>query len=506
MRCTFDALRGDENMTAMLHSRDMLRKCLFASISVVALAAATPAAFAAGAGILDKTFGADGNTDGTPDGVVSTSLGSGDDVANAVARAPNGEIVIAGSHFAKGSSDIIVARYTHAGKLDKTFGADGNSDGTPDGVVDVSLGDGDDVATSVVVQPDSKVVVAGYHLDGKSKNIFVARFNENGSLDKGFGADGNADGAPDGVVNVSLGDGDDVARAVALQPDGKIVVAGDTVKGSSSNILVARFNKDGTLDKAFGADAGSDGTPDGFVSLDLGAGDDLANGLAIDGDGKIIVAGSHKDNGSNNIIVARFSKDGTLDKGFGADGNSDGTPDGVVSQSLGAGDDVARAVALDEKGRIVIAGTNTSTGGSSNILLARFLRDGKLDAAFGADGGSDGTPDGFVSLDLGKGDDAAASMGIQPDGKIVVAGYHTDGGSKNIVVARYLDNGNLDAAFGADGNSDGTPDGVFGISLGAGDDVANGLLIDGSKLIVVAGSTEDKDKSKNIVLLRLLAE
>ncbi len=482
------------------------RKLLLAGISTIVFAAATQVALAAGAGSLDKTFGADGNSDGTPDGVVSTSLGNGDDVANAVARAPDDKIVVVGSHVAKGSADIIVARYNRDGTLDKAFGADGNADGTPDGVVDLSLGNGDDVATAVAVLPNRKIVVAGYHQSGTSKNIFVARLNKNGSLDKTFGADAGADGTPDGVVNVSLGDGDDIARGVALEPGGKIVVVGDTVKGASSNIVVARFNKNGTPDKSFGADSGADGTPDGFVSLDLGAGNDVANSVVIDGAGRILVAGSHNDKGSDNIIVARFDRNGKLDKAFGADGNSDGTPDGVVSESLGEGNEVARAVALDKKGRIVVAGTAAGKDGSSNFVLARFLQNGKLDAAFGADGGSDGTPDGFVSLDLGKGDDAATSLGIQPNGKIVVAGFHTDGTSKNIAVARYLADGRLDKTFGADGGGDGTPDGVFGISLGDGDDVANALAIDGSKLIVVAGSTEDKDHSKNIVLLRLLAK
>ncbi|MBS7539274.1 hypothetical protein [Ancylobacter lacus] len=482
------------------------RTCLLSGISTLVLLTAAPSAFAGGAGVLDKTFGADGNKDGTPDGVVSTSLGSGDDIATAVARTPDDKLVVVGSHVANGSSDVIVARYNHDGTLDKSFGKDGGKDGTPDGVVDVSLGDGNDVATAVAVQPDRKIVVAGYHQDGKSKNIFVARFNRNGTLDKSFGADGNADGAPDGVVNVSLGDGDDIARAVALAADGKIVVAGDTVKGDSSNIVVARFNADGTVDKRFGADAGADGTPDGFVSIDLGAGDDVANGLAIERDGEIVVAGSHREKGSDNIIVARLTRNGKLDKGFGADGGKDGTPDGVVSESLGDGNDVARAVALDKKGRIVIAGTTTAKDGSSNMVLARFRHDGSLDASFGVDGGGDGTPDGFVAVDLGKGDDAATSIGLQPDGKIVVAGYHTDGNSKNIAVVRVLPDGRLDKSFGADGGKDGTPDGVFGISLGDGDDVANSLVIDGSRLIVVAGSTDDKDHSKNIVLLRLLAK
>jgi len=482
------------------------RQYWLAGISTLVLAAATSAALAAGAGSLDTSFGADGNDDGTPDGVVSTSLGNGDDIASAVTRAPGDKIVVAGSHFAKGSSDFVVARYNRDGTLDASFGADGGSDGTPDGVVDVSLGEGDDVATAVVAQPDGKIVVAGYHQEGASRNIFLARLEANGALDASFGADGNVDGTPDGIVNVSLGDGDDIARGLALQPDGKIVVVGDTVSGDSSNIVVARFNANGSADETFGADGGSDGTPDGFVGLDLGAGDDVANGLVIDADGKIVVAGSHSDEGSDNIIVARFEPNGKLDSSFGVDGGSDGTPDGVVGQSLGEGDDVARAVALDGEGRIVIAGTTIAKDGSSNFVLARFLPTGQLDAAFGADGGTDGTPDGFVSLDLGKGDDAAAAIGIQSDGKIVAAGSHAEGDSKNIALARYLPNGQLDTGFGADGNDDGTPDGVFAISLGDGDDVANDMILDGDKLVVVAGSTEAKDGSQNFVLLRLLTE
>ena len=475
------------------------RGLLLAGVSIVMLGVTEPQialAVEMGAGALDVTFGK-GTSDGTPDGVVNTSLGNGDDVANALARAEDGKIVVAGSHAQNGSTDVVVLRYNRDGTLDKSFGK--ANDGTPDGVVDYSLGAGDDVATAVAVQPDGRIVVAGYHVDGNSKNIFVMRVNRDGSLDKHFGADAGKDGTPDGVVNVSLGDGDDIARGIALEADGKIVVVGGTVKGSSANIVVARFNRNGSLDKSFGADGGNDGTPDGFVSLDLGEGDDVANGVAIQRDGKIVVAGSHRDSKSANVIVARFLKNGGLDKGFGK--SDDGTPDGVVSESLGDGDDVARAVEIDAKGRIVLAGTTTAKDGSSNIVVARMKPDGTMDTSFGSDAGSDGTPDGFVATDLGKGNDEATSLALQADGKIVVAGDHEDNGSKNIVVARYLANGKLDADFGK--SDDGAPDGVVNLSLGEGDDVANGVMMDGRKLIVVAGTTEAKDKSKNIVVLRL---
>lgn len=479
------------------------RRLLIAGASVLITSAMVPhMSFAAslGAGALDTSFGK-GSDDGTPDGVVSTSLGNGDDIGSAVARAPDGKIVVVGSHDAGGSHDIVILKYNRDGTLDKSFGSDGAKDGTPDGVVDYSLGAGDDVATSVAIQSDEKIIVAGYHVDGNSKNLFVMRVNHDGTLDKHFGADQGNDGTPDGVVNLSLGDGDDIARGVALDSNGKIVVVGDTVKGKSSNIFVAKFNHNGKLDRAFGADGNADGTPDGVVSLDLGDGDDNANGVAIQDDGKIVVAGSHHDGKSNNIIVARFSQNGKLDKKFGT--SDDGTPDGVVSQSLGDGDDVARAVVIDSNGRIVIAGTTTAKDGSSNIIVARLKSDGSLDKHFGSDAGNDGTPDGFVSVDLGKGDDAATSLVLQHNGKIVVAGYHADASSKNIIAARFLSNGKLDADFGK--ADDGTPDGVVNISVGDGDDVANGVITNGNKLIVLAGTTEAKDKSKNIVLLRIKA-
>ena len=466
--------------------------------ATVMLAVGSPALAQQGPGALDPSFGA-GNADGTPDGIVSTSLGNGNDTASAIVRTPDGKLIVVGGRDADGSKDIVAVQYLNDGTLDAAFGK--AEDGTPDGVVDLSLGAGDDVATSVALQADGKIVVAGSHVDGTSSNIFVLRLNADGTLDTSFGADGNADGAPDGVVNVSLGDGDDTARGVAVAADGKVVVVGDSVQGTSANIVVARFNADGTPDATFGADGGSDGTPDGFVGIDLGAGDDRANGVAIAADGSVFVAGSHVADGSSNIIVAHLTPAGALDAAFGK--ADDGTPDGVVSVSLGDGDDVASAIGLAADGKLVVAGTTVSKDGSSNIVVARLNADGTPDATFGADGGSDGTPDGFVATSLGEGNDVATALALEADGDILVAGYHQDGGSTSMAIARYTATGALDAGFGADGGADGTADGVVNVSLGDGDDKANGLVLDGDKLVVLAGSTVAADGSSNIALVRL---
>ena len=479
----------------------LVRRALLAGASAAALVAAgasVPAHAQQGPGSLDVLFGV-GTADGTPDGVVSTSLGKGNDTAAAIARTGDGKLIVVGNRDAGGSKNIVVLRYEADGALDAAFGADGGADGTPDGVVDVSLGDGDDVATAVAVQPDGKVIVAGYHAEGASSNIFLLRLDADGRLDAGFGK--AEDGTPDGIVNVSLGDGDDVARGVAVAADGTIVVVGDSVRGDSSNIVVARFAADGTPDASFGADGGTDGTPDGFVSIDLGAGDDRANGVALAADGGILVAGSHVADGSANIVVARLTASGALDAGFGT--AQDGTPDGVVGVSLGDGDDTASAIGIASDGKIVVAGTSVAKDGSSNFVVARLNADGTPDAGFGADGGADGTPDGFVASSLGDGDDVATALALEAGGAILVGGYRQDGDSTSMAVARYTATGALDAAFGADGGADGTADGVVNVSLGDGDDKASGMVLDGDRLVVLAGSTVAADGSSNIALVRL---
>jgi uncharacterized delta-60 repeat protein len=400
---------------------------LAASI-LVTLLASSSIANAASSGVLDSTFGK--ANDGTPDGVVNTSLGEGDDFAKAVAIQTNGKIVVAGNHVNGDSSDIAVLRFNANGTLDSTFGK-GNDDGTPDGIVNTSLGEGDDFAKAVAIQTNGKIVVAGNHVNGDSSDIAVLRFNANGTLDSTFGK-GNEDGTPDGIVNISLGDGDDFANAVAIQADGKIVVAGNHVNGDSSDVAVLRFNTNGTLDSSFGK-GNEDGTPDGVVNTSLGDGEDFAKAVAIQKDGKIVVAGNHVNGDSSDIALLRFNKNGTLDSTFGK-GNDDGTPDGIVSTSLGNGDDFANAVAVQADGKILITGNHVN-GDSSDIAVLRFNTNGTLDSTFGKT--NDGTPDGVVNTSLGDGNDFANAVAIQKDGKIVVAGEHENGSSTDIAVLRF---------------------------------------------------------------------
>lgn len=472
------------------------RSLILGTVSSLALVASIAWA-GEGAGVLDVTFGA-GEDDGSPAGVVSTSLGNGDDVAEDLVVGSNGTVVVVGNRHNGESNDIVVVRYTVDGSFDADFGV-GEEDGTPNGVVSISLGDGDDFGTAIATQSDNKIVVAGYHENGASANMLVMRVNADGILDQTFGT--SDDGTENGIVNISLGDGDDIVRDLAIQADGKIVLVGDSVGADgSSNIIVARLNADGTVDASFGQS--DDGTPNGFVATSFGNGNDNANAVVLDADGKIVVAGSRTaEDGSSNILVARYDAAGVPDASFGVSGD-DGTPEGFVNISLGNGNDLSRDVALQADGKIVVAGDSVSADGSTNFIVARLTVDGLPDETFGVS--EDGTPNGFVSTSLGEGDDFATGVAIQDNGYIVVAGYHQEGDSTNIAVARYDAAGTLDQSFGI--ADDGTENGIVNISLGDGDDIANGVAVQGDKLIVVAGTTTANDRSKNIAVLRLTAQ
>lgn len=466
------------------------------TVSVLALVASIAWA-AEGAGVLDVTFGA-GEEDGTPAGVVSTSLGNGDDVAEDLIVGTDGTVAVVGNRHNGQSNDIVVLRYAADGSFDAGFGA-GQGDGTPNGVVNISLGEGNDFGTAIATQADGKVVVAGYHEDGASTNMFVMRLNADGTLDQALGT--AEDGSENGIVNISLGEGNDSARDVAIQADGKIVLVGDSiVADGSTNIVVARLNADGSVDDSFGQS--EDSTPNGFVATSLGDGNDTANAVVLDAEGRIVVAGSRvAQDGSSNILVARYDAAGVPDATFGTAGD-DGTPEGFVNVSLGDGNDAARDLALQADGKIVVVGDSLSPDGSTNFVLARLKADGTPDEAFGS--AEDGTPNGFVATSLGEGNDFATGVAVQGDGRIVVAGYHQDGDSTNIAVTRYDAAGALDPSFGQ--AEDGTDNGIANISLGGGDDMANAVALQGDKLIVVAGTTTATDGSKNIAVLRLTAE
>ncbi|MEQ1656951.1 MAG: DUF4347 domain-containing protein, partial [Nitrospira sp.] len=302
------------------------------------------------------------NADGSPDtgfgggdGIVTTDLGV-NEVGTTVALQADGKILV-GGHTDGAGTDFLVVRYNTDGSLDTSFGGG-------DGVVTTSFGGtAADIPTSLVVQPDGKIVVAG---GGGNYDLAIARYNSDGSLDTSFGGG-------DGLVTTSAdGPGLESFTGLAVQADGKLVAAGY----AGNDMVLVRYNSDGSLDTSLG------GT--GIVVTSLGAGADRAYDLQLQSDGKIVLVGrSH--NGSNyDVAVVRYHSDGSLDTSFGGG-------DGMVTTAIGSANDEGLAVAIQADGKIVVSG-KTWNGTDYDIALLRYNADGTMDATVDPINTLDGAP------------------------------------------------------------------------------------------------------------------
>jgi uncharacterized delta-60 repeat protein len=358
-------------------------------------------------GALDSAFGVDGR--------VTISLAGGNDRARGVAVQVDGRIVAAGSAYDGSDWNFAVARYDTDGTLDGTFGGPG--------WVTTDFALGDDFAYGVVVQPDGKILVAGFASNGSFNDLALARYYVDGSPDLSFGGG-------DGQVLVGIPGVADEAYAVALMGDGRIVVAGRTRTGGNWDLLVARFGSDGSLDTSFSGD--------GIAVSHYGqpSGDDEGYAVAVLSDDSILVGGrSVSPSTTLDFAVARFTYAGDLDTGFGVGG--------VAITPIGDGEDAAYAMAVQPDERIILAGFTESADGDLDFALVRYTDNGLLDNTFGGDG--------IVITAVGSGDDQAYALALQPDGRILAAGTVAVGSESDFVLARYSASGVLDTTLGSGG-------------------------------------------------------
>ena len=184
--------------------------------------------------------------------IANLPIGAGNDRANAVALQPDGKIVMAGACSTGGlSNDFCLARLNGDGTLDASFTGSG---GLASGRFMLPMGQGDDIAYALTLQPDGKIIVAGACQNGANYDFCIARLNPNGSRDSSFGGPG---GAGNGLFLLPMGASDDWAAAVTVQPGGKILLAGFCYNVSDYDFCVARLNVDGTLDATFVGAAGN---------------------------------------------------------------------------------------------------------------------------------------------------------------------------------------------------------------------------------------------------------
>jgi uncharacterized delta-60 repeat protein len=370
-------------------------------------------------GSLDGTFGAGG--------IVTTGFTSGGfESAFAVTVQPDGKIIAAGT----GQSGFNLARYNVNGSLDTTFDFDGSASFSFSSFPTYAP------AYAVTLQPDGKILVAGRALN----NFAVARLKPNGALDPSFSYDGKT------MTNFVAGS--DTARAIALQPDGKIVVAGSSAvdETSPSAFALTRYNPDGSLDTTL------DG--DGKLTTLFARSADTLSGAALQPDGKLVAVGTTSNGNSDKFALARYNPDGSLDTSFGIEGK--------VATRVRGYDSFGYAVAVQSDGKIVVVGA-ARTPSNFIIALARYHSDGKLDTDFG----DDGVQTSFIGNSVA----IAYAMVIQPDAKIIIAGRAQNTTNSEFLVARYNPDGSFDNSFDSDGivttDFDGGFEDAYAVSLRA---------------------------------------
>ncbi len=424
------------------------------------------------AGDLDPSFGTNGK--------VITDFNGANDIANNVFLQADKKIVVAGT-----SNDVFaLAKYNTDGSLDTSFGNNGKTTASFDGRV-----------FSTIQQTDGKFVVAG--TTSGFKLFLVARYNLDGSIDSSFGDNGK-------VTTAFSSDGQSAfIKNIIQQKDGKILALGENQPGPSftSDIALARYNLDGSLDTSFGT---------GGKVIRLGAGEEDAGEIILQNDGKFVVTGGIRIQRNPNTIPVfdRYNSNGTFDISLpvvlsGAIGNGtvqsdgkiivisggfvssnlDGTtvvnpgnisrynPDGTLDNSFGTngrvpyrGVGTASDIVVQNDGKIIVAGTNQAaplpgqTDRPTNFALTRYNSNGSIDNTFGENGS--------IISDLG----IAVKFGgikLQTDGSIVLVGgtgLPSDPLVSDFIIARYL--------------SDGTPTTPTTINGTAGNDTLNGTSAD----------------------------
>ena len=389
-------------------------------------------------GDLDTTFSGDGK--------VTTDINVGrEDVLREIALQTDGKIVVVGERNDPiRVYDFAVARYNPNGTLDTTFSGDGK--------LLTNFG-GIDKAEDVAIQPDGKIVVAGSRcLDDiwpdQKCDLAIARYQINGALDPTFSGDGKAITGFGGGSNGFWG-------GLAIQSNGKIVVNGWMWNGTDFDFAVYRYNANGALDTTFSGD--------GRVRVGFATGpQDMANDLALQPDGKVVVSGHSCDtvNFENcDFAVLRLNANGTLDTTFSGDGR----------QTINfGGNEGPEGIAVQPNGKIVVAGSRWTP--AALFALVRLNPNGSLDTAFSGDG--------RVLTGFGPGVGAGCGdVRVQSNGKIVAAGYAGD----DLALARYNANGTLDTTFSTDGR--------VRVDFGS-DDTGAKLALQGDGRYVLAGSTQ----------------
>lgn len=394
-------------------------------------------------GALDPTFG--------DAGVAIHGFGLSTDIGRAIVQQPDGRILVAGNTFVNGNSEFALMRLMPDGSLDLSLDTVGYTSNT--------LSASGDAAFAMALQPDGRIILAGQSDNGTNGMLGMMRYDANGIPDATFGNEG--------IVTDDFGGQQVEIHAIALQPDGKVLLAGNIYDGTG-RMLVARYTEDGVPDPSF------NGT--GMTTVTFGE-YSVAYAMALGSDGMIHLAGYTESGGNSDLALARLGPLGALDVSFGTGGK--------VITHLGYSWERLRAMTIDADGAILVTGSVGSGFDfpTFDMVVARYASNGTLDASFDQDGSK--------VIDHAGEEDGGAGVVLQSDGKILVCGGATIAGQEHFALVRMDGTGALDGNFGADG--------VVLTEMGSEGGAATAMTMQSDGKILLAGYHSDFTGTDNAV-------
>jgi uncharacterized delta-60 repeat protein len=381
---------------------------------------------------------------------------------SSVAVQNDGKIVIAGaSSNVNNDNYFAVARFNTNGTADNTFNGNGqvttNFGLNPDPRNESEY----DVVNSVAIQADGKIIAGGTVLAAGGTNFALARYNNDGSLDNSFDGDGKQ--------TTAVGSSSDRGNSLVIQSDNKILLAGYSSNGTTNLFAVVRYNTDGSPDNSFNGN--------GRQTINVSSDARVANSVALQGTGKIIIAGYTLNGSLNDFAVARLNTNGTIDNSFGGDG--------ILTTDISSSDDYANSVAIQSDDKILVGGY-TVTGPVVDFALVRYDTDGNSDNTFGNNG--------KLAGDSKQGNTQFFTTAIQQDGKIIAGGVTWNGNDRDFALVRYNTNGTLDSTFSEEGKQ--TTD------FGGNNEYGMSVAIQNDGKIILSGYTFDNLNSTYFTVAR----
>ncbi|MBP6427847.1 MAG: T9SS type A sorting domain-containing protein [Bacteroidia bacterium] len=388
------------------------------------------------AGIIDSTFGINGVSQ-TP--LSSTGLATS---RNVIALS-DGKYIVTGQVYVGSVSELCITRFNHNGTLDTQFGTNGKTTtAIPGGILNYSF--------CSVMQPDGKIVLGGHTYDGSGTQFVVARYDSTGNPDTQFGTGGFTIA---GIGGTTFGD---YAQGIALQSNGRIILAGTSYNGANTDFTMVAFDPNGIVDSSFGTN--------GSVITAIGSENDNCYSIAVQNDDKILLAGDIQNGNNYTFTCARYNENGSLDNSF--------STNGIGQYPVGINDDdYGYSIKVQNDKKIVFGGT-AYNGFDYDFVIVRIDSNGVLDNGFGSNG--------IAMRDFGTGnDDWGRAIEIQSGGKILVAGKTSIIGS-SFGVTRFNEDGTNDATFGTNG--------ISYIQVASAQHNIYGMTLDLNSDIVICGS------------------